>query len=477
MKNKRKNSKNIKSKRTGRQAERNRETRETSKTSGVNRNKKDYVTYEKLEDDAKTKKKNNKRKFKKGKLLSVVFILVYIPSLVYWFFGNNIATDIIYAGVIEDSININALLVRDETVLKAPFSGEYIPQIEEGDKVSAYSTVATVLDSSSSKLLDEINEINKKILFTQKEKNKSKEIFNQDIIKIENEIGHKVIMIASEANNNNFERIRQVKHDIDRLIEKKAEIAGEDGSDDVYIKSLKEQRDTLMKKMNTNMPEKKSESSGVVSYIIDGYEDILKPQAIDQLTPEIFEDILSDEVIEKDLSNRKVEADKPFAKIINDFQYNIVVCLESDVAASFEAGKRVSIRINDINKQIRCDITFVSNEHKGKKIIAIDIDKYIEELTGVRRINIDLIKSSYEGLIIPLRCLRNIDFNTMKADIVLLKGDVASVREVEIKGKNNEYAVIEATDNTKSKSTNKGIALYDTYIINPKNIQDGQVIN
>jgi putative membrane fusion protein len=486
MKNKRKNSEYSKSNRT------------TKQTRQTNRNKLDYRannrTYSSTNnrtynsnsnsnsnrtsnktanmDNNKTENKSGKRRFKTGRLLLIIFVLVYIPSLIYWFYGNTVATDIVHTGVIEDSMNINALLVRDETVLKAPFSGEYIPQVDEGDKVAAYSTVATVLDSSSSRLLDEINEINKKILSTQKEKSKSKEIFNQDITKIENEIGLKVAMIADEVNNNRFNRIKQIRYEIDGLIEKKAEIIGNDGTDDVYIKSLKEQKNKLMNDINTSMLEKKSDSSGMVSYIIDGYESILNPQAVDKLTPEIFENILSEEVIERDLSNRKVEADKPYAKIINDFQYQIIVCLKSDSNDFFEIGKRVSIRINDINKQIRCTVAFVSEEYEGKQIIAISADKYIGELSGVRKINIDLIKSSYDGLMVPLRCLRNISTNNMTAELVLLKGDIASVREAKIIGKNNEYAIVEAID-----KSNKGIYLYDTYITNPQNIQDGQVIN
>jgi len=59
----------------------------------------------------------------------------------------------------------------------------------------------------------------------------------------------------------------------------------------------------------------------------------------------------------------------------------------------------------------------------------------------------------------------------MVANIVIMKANYASVREVVIKGINNEYAVVT------SGNTEQGISLYDTYIINPKNIHDGQVIS
>jgi len=46
-------------------------------------------------------------------------------------------------------------------------------------------------------------------------------------------------MIADEVNNNRFNRIKQIRYEIDGLIEKKTEIIGNDGSDDVYIKIFK----------------------------------------------------------------------------------------------------------------------------------------------------------------------------------------------------------------------------------------------
>lgn len=425
-----------------------------------------------------TKNKKKKRKLKVGKVLLTMFILVYIPSLIYWFYGNTTATDILHLGVIEDSININGLLVRNESLINSPLKGEYIPQVEEGEKVAANSTIATVLDSSSLELLSEINEINKKILAAQKEKDKTKEIFSGDIIKIEKELGQKVTQIAEVVNENRFSDLKNLKYEIDSLIEKKAEITGDDNLDDVYIKSLKDKKNSLTANMNTKLWEETSTHSGIISYIIDGYESILTPDSINQITPEVFENILLEETPEIDLSNRRVEGDKPFAKMINDFQFYIVICVKSntyaktDLNSIIQQGKRISVRINDINKQMGCNVVFVSDDFNGKTIIALEADRYINQLTMTRKINIDLIKSSYEGLIVPLKCLRNINTNAMSAEIALLKGDIASIRDVIIIGKNNEYAAIEAKDRS-----NKGIDLYDTYIINPQNIQDGQVIN
>lgn len=419
----------------------------------------------------KAGKSKNRKKFRLLKIIMAVFILIYIPCLIYWFIGSRIvATDIIRTGKIEDSVNVNALLIRDELVLKAPIDGEYIPYIDEGYKVAAKSVVAAVVDNSYSEIINELNAIDEKILTAMKETGVGAEIFSSDISKIESDIESKIGLLVEELNSNRFDKIKKIKYEIDKLMQKKTEISGGSYDDHVYIKTLKEQKNKLMQNLNKGMYESISDISGVVSYNIDGYEEVLTPDGIDKLTPEIFESIMTAKIIQKDIGNWKVEMGKPYVKVVKDFQYQIAVCMDSDKSGFLVKGKKVLLRINDINKQMRGSVSYVSEDMNGKKIIVILVDKYLSEIVGLRKVNVDLIKSSYEGLIVPLKSLRNIDYNLATAEIVLLKGDTASVRTVKIVGYNDEYAVVE------SESKTRGISLYDTYIKDPENIVDGQVV-
>jgi len=56
----------------------------------------------------------------------------------------------------------------------------------------------------------------------------------------------------------------------------------------------------------------------------------------------------------------------------------------------------------------------------------------------LRVINVDLIKSRYEGLIVPVKSLVNIDMNTMRAEIALVKARRATFVPVKIVGKNDK---------------------------------------
>jgi len=52
-------------------------------------------------------------------------------------------------------VTTDAYIVRDETVINSPSDGISIRNVEEGEKVGVGDTIATVLNKSSEKLLED----------------------------------------------------------------------------------------------------------------------------------------------------------------------------------------------------------------------------------------------------------------------------------------------------------------------------------
>lgn len=420
-----------------------------------------------------TKEKKRISKLKVGSLLATVFLLLYVPSLLHWLYEKHIETEVIRIGTIEDLVNVDAYLIREEEVLKSPFAGRCIMEIGEGEKVATNNTVATVLKESSLPLLEELKNKDLEILKTRKEQNKNQEIFSDDIVKIENEIGQKVMLLAKESNSNNLGKAKLLKGDIDKLIEKKAMIFGKNSASDSHINNLVKERDRLQQQVNNNTKKITSANSGIVSYTIDGYEAILAPGNIRNLTVKDLENIKLTEAGKNTIVS-SVEVEKPFAKVIKDFEAYLVLYLDKGKAEKYKVGDRIQeIRINQISKTVNGEVDFKSSELDGKCILSIKIDKGISETASLRKINVDLVKTSYKGLKVPLKSLLEINEETMTAKIILNKINYASIREVKIIGRNEDFAIIESLPEPA-----KGmVSLYDTYVLNPQNIQEGQMIN
>lgn len=416
--------------------------------------------------------KRKDKKTKTGTFLVLMFLVLYLPSLWNWIYGTSISTDIIREGVIEDSINTDAYIIRNEEQIISQFEGKYIPKAGEGDRVPANYEIATVLKQSAVKLLDDLEEKNKNLLKIQNENIDTLNIFSEDIEKIDKKINEKIITLIDQININNLDSCNGIKLQIDELAKKRITILGGNNTNNAYYNQLKKERDQLQEQVDQNTKEIITKSPGIISYNVDNYEDILTPEAISKLTPELLNNIkFSDDRM---MIDNQVSAGKPFARIIKGNDYYIVVSLDYKLADFLKEGDRVSVRLNDIGKTVeRSNIYYKSEEIDGKCIVAIKVDRYMNETSALRKINIDLIREYNEGLKVSLKSLKNVDLQAGRAYIVMVEANCAVTREVAIKGSNDDFAIIDNPED----SNKKYVGLYDTYVINPINIEEGQIIN
>ncbi len=413
---------------------------------------------------------NKRQKIKIGSIMLLLFLVIYVPSLFHWASGKSIATDIIRMDVIEDSVNTDACLIRDEEVIISPFEGKYIPEVNEGEKVPANFRVATVLKDSSEKTLDKIRKLDEDILKRQKENSKNQVIFSQDIVKLDVEISDKVKSLAAISGSGSFEKYEDLKDELDSTIKKKASVLGGIGTADGSLNALKDERKRLQDIVDSSTRNIVSTQPGIISYTVDGFEGDIKPSGIKELTVKTLENIKTKNAQIKSTS-RNVEVNKPFAKIIKGIDAYFAAVIDTKNADFIKVDKRIKLRVNDVNKVISGTVVHKSGEESGKCVVVIKTDRLISDTAYMRRANIDLIKNSYSGLKVPLKSL--IGPYGKKARIVLVKANYASIRDVIIEGKNSEFAIVRGEES----SFDKGVNLYDTYVINPRNIEEGQLIN
>lgn len=425
-----------------------------------------------MEGQNKRQKKEAKNGIRIGSFLAILFFMLYIPSFIYWVSGRTIPTDVIRMATIEDAINADGYIVRNEEVLKAPFEGKCIFEVKEGERAAANSKVAMILGDTSEKLVDDLKALDLRILKAQKEQQENQGIFSEDVLKLDTEIGEKVRLIIDQSNSNTLVGMNQIKDDIDGLILRKASIAGSNSTADQFLESLKKQKEGLQQQINQSTKEIITQLPGIISYTVDGYEPTLTPDAIKQLTPKLLEGIKNKEV-KKNINNMTVKVNAPFARVIKDIDARIVAALDPGKAQKLKEGDSIKVRINDINKMVTGSIDYKSSEIDGKVIVSVKIDQGVSETAGMRKINIDLVSESYSGLQVPFSSLKDVDLNAMTASIFLVKANYAEEKKVKIVGKNDDSAII-----TDISEVDKGsVNLYDMYVINPKNIQTGQLIN
>lgn len=416
------------------------------------------------------KGKSTIRRITLGSLMLLFFMMLYIPSLLNWLSGNNITSDVIRIGTIEESVHSNGIIVRDEELLKEPgFEGRYEAVIGEGERTPANSCIATVFNEASDTLLQKLEEIDVKIVKAHMEKAEKTAFFSEDLAKLDDEIGMQVQNVILACNARSFANLRQFRNEIDKIVGKKAEIVGE-SSTNSYIDSLKQEKINVQNQLNSNTFKVMSNLSGVVSYAIDGYESILTPQNLSELTPEMLDGITRKYSPKE--NDSKAYLGKPLVKIIKGTDIYIASTMDEADANRFKANDKIRLRINDIGMETSGYIVNINEPKNGKAVITVRTSRGADALSSVRRVNVDFISKIKEGFKVPLRCLRDISADGTKARIMIIRYKVATIRTVQIVCRDEEYAIIETPEGELENTVN----LYDTYIINPDNIKEGDII-
>jgi len=426
----------------------------------------------KPKDEDKNSKKKKTRRLSGIGAIMIIILIIYLSSFTYWIFNTDIKTSVIQSGTIEESENGDGYIVRDEEIIKSDVTGRFIKEANEGDKVAAGASLATILKDSSVQLLERLSELDNRILQIEKEKSENQAFFSRDLTKIDNEIIDNIRQIALLSNESGLLKVQKYEKDIEELIKKKMEIMGNSGPADANLTAVKNEREEVNNQIKSGTSSIITSRSGIVSYCIDNYEDILNFNTIKNITPETL-DKIKVTLGKQNMVRTSINSGEPVAKIIKDFEYYIAVVLDQNKAGKFNENDSIQLRINDINRVIGGVIEYKSNAYDGRVVVAVKVDEALSETTDMRKINVDIINKYYTGLKVPLKSLLDMNTETMTAKILIDEANYAKAYDVKIVGMNDEYAIIDNIDGVQQS----GVKLYASYVVNPKNIQEGQMIN
>ena len=343
--------------------------------------------------DKDSKKQNNNfietiKKHKK-KILILIFlcILIYIIYVFVKFIQNPTDTVYVEMGQIQEEETVEGYIIRDETVLKGKNYKNGIEQIKtEGEKVAKGEAIFRYYSSGEKELVEKIKELDSKI---GEAMNNEKNLLLPDIKVLEEQIDTKISQLYGESDLRVIENNKQA---INNNMKKKAKIVGEQSPAGSYLKKLIDERSEYENKLNSGTEYLSATKSGVVSYKVDGYEDIFTTTDFSKYTKTFLNDL-------KIKSGQMIPTNNESGKIIDNYHCYIVCILDSEYAKEAEIGDVVKLHLPSGS------ITEATIEYKtvedNEVIVTFKIDEKVEELIEYRKISLSVIWWSETGLKVP----------------------------------------------------------------------------
>lgn len=332
-----------------------------------------------------------KKALKKHKKIIIMLLLlcliVYVIYLVVQLVRNPTDTVYVEMGRIQEEETSVGYVVRDETVLKGENYKNGIEQIKtEGEKVAKGEAIFRYYSNNEENLVEKIKELDAKI---DEAMAKPDNPFSADTKVLEEQIDKSIEELYNESD---LTKIEENKQEINNNMTRKAKITGELSPAGSYLNKLIKERSQYENELNSGEEYLTATKSGVVSYRVDGYEDVLTPDDFSKYTKEFLEDL-------KLRTGQIIPASSESGKIIDNYSCYIVTVLDSEYAKEAEVGDKVTLRLPS-GTEVDAEIEYKTEEEEDY-VITFKIVESVDELIEYRKMSFSIIWWSESGLRVP----------------------------------------------------------------------------
>lgn len=422
-----------------------------------------------MKNNTKVKRTENNliKAIKKNKktiiIITLLIVIIYAIIMVIRLLKNPTSTFLVEKGQIYQEETATGYIIRDEQVIKGENYKNGMAQIKtEGERVAKGEAIFRYYSNGEETLVKKIEALDSKIDEAMKNNN---DVLPGDTKVLENQITQKIESVHNESD---LQKIKEIKKEMTTDITKKAKIAGDYSPAGSYLKKLIDERSGYERSLNSGAEYIVAPESGVVSYRVDGFEEILTTKNFSNISKGFLESL--------NLKTGQIVATSDESgKVINNYECYIATCLNSEYANSAELGDTVKLKLPSGN-EVNAEIVQINVQNENNVVIVFKIEKCVEELIGYRKISFDVIWWSYSGNKIPNNAIQYEQKGENKVAYVIRTRagyeDKILVKELKSNGKYtivSDYTSQEleeigySSDEIKSRKT---LSIYDEILIN-----------
>ena len=344
-------------------------------------------------------------------------------------------------------------IIRNEQVVKGNNYKNGMEQIKnEGEKTSKGDSIYRYYSQNEEQLKKEISKLDGEI---QEALKGQKDIFSPTL---EKQLDEKIELLSKTTD---ISKMIEYNKQISDIITKKAKISGESSAAGTHLKELYNKRTTYEEQLNSGAEYITAPNSGIVSYKVDGLEEVLTPNNFSSLSKEFLESL-------KLKTGQLIATSEECGKIIDSSSCYIVTISSSEKSKSAKLDDKVKIRLSN-NKMIDAKVAYISQENEEETMIVLEIDREINELTNYRKISFDLIWWTSTGLKVPNQAI--VEENGLKYVVRSRAGYLSKIL-VKVNKENEKYSIVsnyntEELNELGFKNYSRRISIYDELILNP----------
>lgn len=418
-------------------------------------------------------KRKRAYKLKRLRLLLIPLALAIIFSI----FTNrktakNIATSLPIKTEYLDKVDTKGYLILKEKVYTSQGDGVVDYNVRDGERVPKDYIVANLnLMSDSEDLKKELLKVQSAIEYKNQSLNPSTSTF----VITDKEI-NLINSIQDSLVRDNMQETLLAIETLELNTKKNVDISEISDLINLSNQELEDRRDDLSKEISTNNVVYKAEDAGIISYKVDGLEEVYNEENIEKIDYQL----IMDKQKSTSLGQRNsVKTGDPLYKIIDNFSYAMAIPIEDEkVLKTYSKDKSVDLLVNS-KISLKGKVSRVNRTNETKGVLIVSLNNKLSELGYDRVLNVSLIESRSECFVIPTKAIVEVD-NQTGVYILELNG-LVKFRPIEILTQNEIDTTISIGDEKGNIKNKKGedlrtLSAFEEVITEPENIEEGEIL-
>ena len=401
---------------------------------------------------------------KQGKSYFTVILWILLAAIAAYF-GYNVVSSL-YAPLMTATVTpyeagagyyASGFVVREEELLYSQY-GTTVLNCAEGAHVAANDTVATGYRSEDAKTRQtRIDELSGQIEQLQYAWSAVSSVYDQAAL--DADIAGDLAQLSRYLALRDMNSVSDLSPELKGLILRRTGSDSDSGSLQARISTLQAELETLEAQSAGDTSAILAGKAGTFSAAVDGYESVLTPERLMEMTVAEFESVQPDETDANAIGRLVTSATWYYACVV-----------PASELSGVEEGNRATLTFaREYYQPVTMRVARLGGNEAGSRLLVLSSDRALQNVTLLRQQSAEIVFTSYSGLRVPKSAVR---VENGQTGVYILEGTLAKWKPIAILHDTGESYVV-----TLDTSSTNNLWPGDELIINAKNLYDGKVVN
>lgn len=325
-------------------------------------------------------------------VLTLAAVLTYSGFQAWRYFTSPEITVSVYSFRAERVLALNGYVVRDEETIDCAE-----PLVEllraEGERVAKGKRVATVYQNADA-LESEREAAALRAQLKQLQYAQAAARDAETALRLDSELEGEIVALRAALANGDYPAADKTVSELEAtVLRREYAFRGGDGLSE-RMEALEAKLAAVSRSAGTGSRAVTAPFAGTYSAVADGYESVLTPASLADMTPSGLERL------------QPAPVTSTVGKLIRGNKWYYAAVIPETDAASISKGDSLELAISGVDAALSVTVDSIGKAENGKRLLVLRGDRQLSAVSMLRRQGADLILESYTGLRVPKNALR-----------------------------------------------------------------------